>query len=110
MEFLHAAQAVGQAWPWFWPLVGAVLGGVLGSFIGCAWWRLPRGISLRQPPSQCMSCQTTLGIPDLLPVFSWLFLRGKCRHCGASIPVSALVLELVCAGAGALIAYILITV
>jgi leader peptidase (prepilin peptidase)/N-methyltransferase len=105
MEFVAAVQAIHMAWPWFWPLVGAVLGGVMGSFLGCVAYRLPRGLSLRHPPSVCMSCHTRLTAPDLVPILSWLFLWGKCRHCGAHIPVSALILEIACALVGAFAAF-----
>ncbi|MBI1364308.1 MAG: hypothetical protein GC134_10015 [Proteobacteria bacterium] len=86
--------------PFFWPLVFAVLGSVFGSFITCALYRVPRGLSLRQPPSMCPDCGTRLGVPDLVPVFSWLFLRGKCRHCGMKVSVYYLGVELLCVGCG----------
>ncbi|MCB9991584.1 MAG: prepilin peptidase [Rhodospirillales bacterium] len=35
--------------------------------------------------SACVHCHTTLTLPDLVPLLSWLFLRGKCRHCGKFI-------------------------
>lgn len=89
----EAASAIARHWPWFWPLAGAALGAVLGSFLNCARWRLPRKISLRHPPSMCPSCQTRLGIPDLVPIFSYLALRGRCRHCGVTIGAASLWLE-----------------
>lgn len=97
----QAAAAIAAAWPWFWPLVGAVLGAVVGSFLNCARYRVPRGLSLRHPPSHCPSCQTVLGVPDLVPILSYLALRGRCRHCGASIGVASMWLEVACALVGA---------
>ena len=44
--------------------------------------------------SVCPQCGHTLGAPDLVPVFSWLFLRGRCRRCGAHIPARYLLVEL----------------
>lgn len=85
---------IAHHWPWFWPVVVGVLGAVFGSFANCALYRVPRKISLRLPPSHCPSCKTVLGVPDLIPVFSWLALRGKCRHCGASIPTRSLWVEI----------------
>ncbi len=89
----EAVAAIARHWPWFWPLAGAALGAVLGSFLNCARWRLPRRISLRHPPSMCPSCKTRLGIPDLVPILSFLALRGRCRHCGSPIGTSSLWLE-----------------
>lgn len=91
--FLPAAKAIAQQWPWFWPAVGGVFGAVFGSFLNCARWRVPRGISLRNPPSMCPSCKTQLGIPDLVPILSFLALRGRCRHCGTRIGSASLWVE-----------------
>jgi len=66
---------------------------VLGSFATALTWRVPRGIPWaaiggRQKEfarSQCVSCQKTIPVQDLAPVFSWIALKGKCRHCGHAI-------------------------
>jgi len=99
--WLAAAAALHQQAPWFWPMVGGVLGAVLGSFLTCVWHRLPRGLSLRQPPSHCPACRTTLGVQELIPILSWLWQRGRCRHCAAPIPWRSLWLEITCTAAGA---------
>ena len=65
--------------------VAAVLGAVLGSFLNCAAWRIAHEEPFWKGRSRCPACGHTLGVPDLIPVFSWLFLRGKCRHCGERI-------------------------
>ncbi len=70
-----------------WPLV-VLWGLVAGSFATALIWRIPRGHSwiLRDKKpvrSACTLCGHTLGPADLIPVFSWLFSRGRCRHCGA---------------------------
>lgn len=62
-----------------------LLGLCLGSFASALSWRLPRGISFVTERSQCSSCRRNLTPLDLVPVFSWLFLGGKCRHCKAPI-------------------------
>ena len=67
--------------------VAAVLGAVFGSFLNCAAWRIAHGESFLRGRSRCPSCGHALGLPDLVPVFSWLFLRGRCRHCKAKISV-----------------------
>lgn len=71
------------------------LGLVMGSFATALAWREPLGKSwgvARQPGegrlfarSACPHCGAVLGVRDLVPVFSWLFLKGRCRRCGASI-------------------------
>lgn len=62
------------------------LGLVLGSFATALSYRLPRDLSIVTiKRSQCPSCHRILGMADLVPLFSWIFLRGKCRHCRALI-------------------------
>lgn len=62
------------------------LGLVLGSFATALAYRLPRGISIvKMKRSACPACKRSLGFPDLVPVFSWVFLKGKCRTCKAPI-------------------------
>lgn len=69
----------------FYIISVTLLGLCLGSFASALSWRLPRGISFVTERSQCTACRATLGVVDLVPVFSWLFLRGKCRRCKAPI-------------------------
>ncbi|WP_151733787.1 prepilin peptidase [Paenibacillus tengchongensis] len=64
-----------------------LLGLVLGSFYNVVALRVPAGESLNSPPSHCTGCGTRLKARDLVPVFSWLASRGKCRHCGAKVSV-----------------------
>jgi leader peptidase (prepilin peptidase)/N-methyltransferase len=63
----------------------AVLGAILGSFLNVVIHRLPLGQSLASPGSRCPSCGAPIAPYDNVPVLSWLLLRGRCRHCGASI-------------------------
>ena len=82
------------------PLVvacAAVLGLFMGSFLNCWAWRMMHGESILHGRSHCTSCGHVLGPLDLVPVFSWLFSRGRCRYCGAPVSVRYLVAELVCA-------------
>lgn len=66
------------------PVVFAVfsflLGAVIGSFLNVCVWRIPNGMSLGGR-SRCTSCGHQLGWYDLFPIFSWVFLGGKCRYC-----------------------------
>jgi leader peptidase (prepilin peptidase) / N-methyltransferase len=69
----------------------------IGSFLNVCIDRLPSRKSLASPASHCDACQHPLSIPDLIPIFSYLFLRGHCRYCKAHIPVRSLLVE-VCSG------------
>ncbi len=57
----------------------------VGSFLNVVIIRLPNNESLIKQSSHCMTCGEKIRIIDLIPVFSWLFLRGKCHKCGAKI-------------------------
>jgi len=57
----------------------------IGSFLNVCIYRLPAGESLTKKNSHCMTCGTPIKWYDLIPVFSWLILRGKCRACGSKI-------------------------
>lgn len=72
--------------PGFAPFVLAgFLGLCLGSFATALAWRLPRDLPWVKARSVCTSCGHVLSALDLVPFFSWLFLRGKCRYCGNKI-------------------------
>ena len=62
-----------------------LFGTVFGSFYNVIIYRVPLKISIAKGRSFCTSCKHTLHASDLVPIFSWLFLRGKCRYCGAKI-------------------------
>lgn len=62
-----------------------LFGLLLGSFFNVVGLRVPKGESILYPPSHCPSCRRQLGARDLVPVFSFLINRGKCRYCGAKI-------------------------
>jgi leader peptidase (prepilin peptidase)/N-methyltransferase len=64
----------------------ALLGLIVGSFLNVCIDRLPRNESIVYPPSHCAVCQHKLAVKDLIPLFSYLRLRGRCRYCQASIP------------------------
>ena len=63
----------------------ALLGLAVGSFLNVCCDRLPQRQSIIRPPSHCSSCGQKLKIRDLVPIFSYLWLRGHCRYCGARI-------------------------
>ena len=72
----------------------ALLGLAVGSFLNLCIDRLPVGKSIISPPSCCDACQQRLKAWDLVPLFSFLWLRGRCRYCGAHIPIRLPVIEL----------------
>ena len=67
-------------------VIFAVLGLAVGSFLNVCIDRLPQNKSIAFPPSHCEACQHKLAAKDLIPVFSYLKLRGRCRYCQASVP------------------------
>lgn len=72
----------------------ALVGVVVGSFLNVCIDRLPLSMSIVIPPSHCSSCQHRLTIRDLIPIFSYLWLKGRCRYCGVRIPQRLLWVEL----------------
>lgn len=85
-------------------LLGALAGLVAGSFLTAVVHRLPRGQPLWRGRSACPACGTVLAARDLVPLLSYLWLRGRCRHCRAPIPLRYPVLEGLTAAAFALAA------
>lgn len=85
--------------------LAAAFGLVFGSFLTVVVDRVPRGASIVQPGSACGSCGLRLGVIDLVPVFSWLALRGRCRRCRTAIGVEPLILEVVTASLFSLTAW-----
>ena len=71
-----------------------LLGTTIASFLNVCIDRLPAGQSLISPPSHCAECGHRLGPTDLIPIFSYLWLRGRCRYCGARISSRLLWVEL----------------
>lgn len=77
------------------PLIVFVIGACIGSFLNVIIDRLPAGRSIVNPPSHCEACGHRLSPLDLLPVLSYLILRGRCRYCQAPIPLRTFLVELV---------------
>lgn len=73
---------------------GFFAGAALGSGIACLLMRSAAKESWAKGRSHCDSCGHVLGVRDLIPIFSYAFSRGRCRHCGARIPVLCLVTEI----------------
>lgn len=73
----------------------SLVGIAIGSFLNVCIDRLSLRKSLIFPSSHCDSCQRKLGLLDLVPVFSYLFLRGRCRYCCARIPIRIFLVEII---------------
>lgn len=79
-----------------WIFASLMLAPPVGSFIGLLTLRLPAGRPWILARSACDACRRPLGPVDLLPIVSFLALRGQCRTCGAGIPRRYLLLEAGC--------------
>lgn len=100
MELFHT-------YPLMWIFLAALVGLQIGSFLNLLIWRLPQMMqnewadevmrfqgqeppardvfNLFVPRSHCTTCKTTLGVSELVPVLSFLWLKARCRHCQASV-------------------------
>lgn len=70
-----------------------ILGATIGSFLNVCIYRIPNKESIVKPRSKCGTCGRTLSGMDLVPILSWVFLRGKCRTCGAKISIRYILVE-----------------
>ncbi len=86
--------------PSFWPILLGVLGTVFGSFIATLAIRWPQGRSIAVGRSACDGCGRTLQGSELVPLVSYIALRGRCRSCGICIAPGHPVTELLGATIG----------
>ena len=94
---LSDLAVLSPVWLVFFLAVAGVLGACLGSFVNCLAWRMVHGESVWKGRSHCAECNHQLSALDLVPVLSWLFLRGRCRYCGQKVSPRYVVAELLCA-------------
>ncbi len=73
-----------------------VFGAIIGSFLNVLILRLPKGQAITGR-SHCMHCQHELGVFDLIPLFSYIFLFGRCRYCHVKISPRYIIIELITA-------------
>ncbi len=81
-----------EFWYVFYPMV-FLFGIVIGSFLNVCIYRIPKEESIVTVNSHCMNCDHKLAWYDLFPLFSWIFLGGKCRYCKAKISVQYPIVE-----------------
>jgi len=77
----------------FWSVVFFVFGSMLGSFLNVCIYRLPLGQSIVSPPSHCPNCKYSIPWYLNVPLFTWLYLGGKCRNCGVPISIRYFLVE-----------------
>lgn len=73
------------------------LGGIWGSFLGVLSVRIPEGESVISPPSRCDSCKTPLKFREMIPLVSWILLKGRCQTCQHAMPFEVPVSEMAAA-------------
>jgi len=77
-------------------VIFGLVGASIGSFLNVVADRLPANRSIVSPPSHCDACGKRLSGLELIPVFSYVILRGRCRSCRTRIPLRVLWVELGC--------------
>ncbi len=71
-----------------------IIGLVIGSFLNVCIYRIPLEKSISYPPSHCGSCNHRLKPMDLIPVISYLFLKGRCKYCKEKISITYPLIEI----------------
>ena len=71
------------------------IGASIFSFLNVIIYRLPRGMQFSFGKSMCTTCKHELARKDLIPIISWVSLRGKCRYCGAEISARYTIVEMI---------------
>jgi len=70
------------------------VGTIFGSFLNVCIGRWPEGLSVVKPRSRCPKCGHQIKASENIPIFSWLFLRGRCSACGDRISIQYPIVEL----------------
>jgi prepilin signal peptidase PulO-like enzyme (type II secretory pathway) len=82
---MHAYEVYQLAGRITWLVFVFAFGACAGSLMNVLVYRLPLGLGVVTPPSACPACETRLTWRENIPVFGWLFLRGRCRFCKSRI-------------------------
>ncbi len=73
-----------------------MIGAIFGSFYYVVAYRIPKGESIVYPPSHCPNCNHRLSPLELIPIFSFLFQRGRCKSCNCKISIFYPLFEILC--------------
>lgn len=91
----------------FFYIIIFIVGTLFGSFYTLAVYRIPKRQDIVHTHSYCPNCNHKLGLLDLFPVFSYIFLRGRCRYCKEKIRPRYLILEILSGILFVLLAYLM---
>ena len=76
-------------------IVYAIFGAIFASFFGVVISRVPQGLSIVKPGSRCDNCGHELRWYENIPIFSFIFLKGRCKECGQKIGAFSLIYEII---------------
>ena len=94
-NFSFAVEYTCSKYPLFMLFLYICFASCIGSFVACAVYRIPRGISLINPKNSfCPHCKNKLRFFDLIPIFSYIFLCGKCKYCKKAISPKYFLIEI----------------
>ena len=91
----------------FFYIIIFIIGTLFGSFYTLAIYRIPKGQDITHTHSYCPNCEHKLGFWDLIPVFSYIFLGGKCRYCKEKIRPRYFIIETISGIFFVLVAYLM---
>ena len=91
----------------FFYIIIFIIGTLFGSFYTLAIYRIPKGQDITHTHSYCPNCEHKLGFWDLIPVFSYIFLGGKCRYCKEKIRPRYFIIEIISGIFFVLVAYLM---
>lgn len=78
----------------YYSIILFVIGSSLASFYCVVATRLPEGLSIIKPSSHCLNCHQKLKWYELIPILSYIFLKGRCRYCHSKIPLYEFITEI----------------
>lgn len=88
-------KKIGEQMNIFFYIIIFLIGITFGSFYTLAVYRIPKGQDITHTHSYCPKCNHKLNFIDLIPIFSYIFLKGKCRYCNQKIRPRYLILEVI---------------
>src|SRR5699024_5409234 len=78
----------------YWSIITFTIGSIFGSFYNVVGLRVPLGVDFIKNRSECVHCKSELSWFELIPIFSYVLQKGKCRHCHTSISIIYPIIEL----------------